>query len=525
MEKQRVEQILKKLRRKIWTERIIDWIINGLAASAVCITIFMIFTHLYTLVYGLKKSLYIFASIMIVALIIGFLKRPKLKETAILGDRLGLNDRLITYLEYREKNTPFIEVFLEDLDFILKNCNFHKKYKLKIGGKKLFLGILLLCISFGIYYLPTENREIVKEKEEINKILKEEASEIKKVIEEEIALDEHKDIQREARDVLKKLEKNLKDTFDFNEAAAEITEAQREAQNIFKKDEEDILEALSGVFQGASAASGDFKNALKSQDIENAIELSKDRTFTHKEQEKILESLKLEEERPHTSRTKEKLNTIKRELENKTFTGNSLKKVLKSSNKSYAMENVEKEILTKLQESKERFLAKSDSGMKNKGGQDRLSTFAEGKETDLSSGETGSREGNELLAGGFGNKAVNSSEGVGGGGSAAYGEGRKTEVFGKQQKNTDTNRLGDAEVSISQITGQKSQSGDITNKFSNEVLAIEGERKDLEGVFMEYRKEGMKYIYRQNIPLGRRELIMKYFTSINGGKANGEENN
>lgn len=525
MKKQRVEQALKKLRRKIWTERIIDWVINGLAASAGCITIFMIFTHLYTLVYGLKKSLYIFALIMIVALIIGLLQRPKLIETAILGDRLGLEDRLITYLEYREENTSFIEVFLEDLDFILKDCNFHKKYKLKIGGKKLFLGILLLFISFGIYYLPTENRERVKEKEEINKILKEEAREIKKVIEEQIALDERKDVQKEAREVLKNLEQNLRDTFDFNEAAAEIAETQRKAQNIFKKDEEDIVEALSGVFQGASAASGDMENALKSKDIENTIELSKDRIFSHKEQEKILESLKLEEKRPHTSRTKEKLNTIKRELENKTFTGNSLKKALKSSNKSHTMENVEKEILNKLQERKERFFAKGDSGIKNKGGQDRLSTFTEGKETDLSSGEASRQEGKELLAGGLGNKAVNSSEGVGGGGSAASGEGTKTGAFGKLQKNTDINRLGDAEVSISQITGQKSEVGDITNKLSNEVLAIEGERKDLEGAFIEYRKEGMGYVYKQNIPLGRRELIMKYFTSINGGKADGEENN
>lgn len=525
MKKHRANLILKRLRRRIWAERILNWIINGMLALGIIIILLMTVIHLYPLVYPLKKAVYVLALVMTVALSIGFLQRPKLRDAACLGDSLGLEDRLITYIEYKEENTPFIKVFLEDLEDILKDHDFLKRYRLRLRSKRLFAGILMICISFGLYCLPTESREVAKEREEINKIVRAEAEEIKKLLEEENALSKDEELQGEARDILEDLEKRLKDTYDFNEAAGEIYNAQRKIEDILKKDHIDTIEALCGAFQGASTANEDLKNALKSGDIESAIKLSKNRSFTDKEQGEMLQGLELEEKRPHTTTTKEKLNAIRKDLEKKSFTGEALAKTIKSLRDREAMENVEKGVLDELKETKERFIAKSDSGMKNMGGQDKVSTFTKGKETDLSSGEASNNQGNELLAGGVGNKAMSNTEGVGGGKGSASGKGTDQGVFGEVERATEANRLGEAEGSISKISGQSSEAGNITSKFSDRALAIEGEKMDLQGALMEYKKEGMKYVYKQNIPVGRRELVMEYFMQLSGGMKDGAKNN
>ncbi|MCT4564911.1 MAG: hypothetical protein N4A68_11460 [Maledivibacter sp.] len=523
MEKHRADLMLKRLRRRIWAEGILNWLINGMLASGIIATLLMAFIHLYPLVYPLKKAVYLLALVMTIALTIGLLQRPKLKDTAYLGDSLGLEDRLITYIEYREENTPLIKVFLEDLEDILKDGDFLKKHRLRLRGKRLFASILMICISLGIYYLPTETRELAKEREEINKIVRGEAQEIKKLLEEDNSLGKDKELQGKARDILEDLERRLKNTYDFNEAAGEIYHAQREIEDIWRKDHIDTLEGLCGALQGASDANKDLKNALKSGDMEGVIKLSKNRSFTDKEQEKMLQGLELEEKRPHTTITKEKLNEIRKDLEKKSFTGEDLARTIKSLRDREALEDLEKGILDELRETKERFIAKSDGGIKNRGGQDKVSTFTQGNKTDLGSGGGSDREGNELLAGGVGNKAMDNTEGVGGGKGFASGKGTDQGIFGEVEGATEANRLGEADGSISRISGQSSKAGNITSKFSNGAVAVEGEKMDLQGALMEYEKEGMKYVYKQNIPVGRRELVMEYFMQINGGMKDGEK--
>ncbi|SKC45770.1 coiled-coil domain-containing protein [Maledivibacter halophilus] len=525
MRKKKIILVLKKLRRKIWIERIINSIIKGLMVFSILIFIFMIFTQIYPVVYGIKKAVYIFIFTMIISILIGIFKRPKLKEAALVGDKFGLEDRLITYIEYKEENTPLMEIFLEDLKYILENFNPLKKYKIKIKVKRLFTGILFICISLGIYYLPTGTRGVAAEREEINKELTEEAREIKKILEEEMASEEDSNIKKEKKEILKDLEKKIERTFDFKDGAGEIANAQRRIEELYERNNEDILRALAGIFQGVSPDHRDLENALMNRDIENTMDLIKNKIFTEIEQKKILENLKAEEKNYYSVETKEELNKIKKKLENKEFSNETLRKSLEEIKEKKALKDMEKDILSELQESKERFFSKSKDGIEAPKGEKKLSALTKGEKADLKSGEKSREESSELLAGGFGNEAQSNTKGIGRGGKSASGEGTGEKAFGELEKNSQDKRLGDDKGDISNIRGEESKTGNIESKSSNEVFAVEGEKKDLRTELIKYENQGMKYIYKQNIPLERKDLVIKYFMEINGGKTNGEENN
>lgn len=514
--------ILKKLRVKIWMNRILDYMIMGLVVSAIVSLLFMMFVHFYPLVYVARRVFYLNLIISTIFVLVGIFKKPKIQDAAAIGDGLGLEDRLITYIEYKEDDSAIVEAFKEDLEYMIMDNPILSRYKFKINFKNLISAILIVLLSGASYFLPSGARELAEERQDINIALRQESENIKRLRESEEASVLDDEIQRELTDTLKELERKLEKTYSFSEAAADISEGQREISELVDRNRSDLVEALSGVFEGSSVNQVEVQPNFRNGNRDNILELNANKGFSKNEQQKILDSLKREMDKPHTLNTKKALEKIRSKLEKGSLSGEELKKVLKSRDGQADIENIKENTLIKLQEAKERLISQGDKGMNNQGGQQRLSTFAEGENIDYRQGESSNDSRSKLLSGGMGNKPVKSTDGIGGGGQRASGEGDKQGLFGEVAKNIESTRIGEEEGEISQIYGEASESGVLIHSESYSALAIEGEIKALKSSLIEFKKEGINYVLKYDIPLHRKELIMEYFKQLNGGKTDGD---
>ncbi|SHJ87666.1 hypothetical protein [Paramaledivibacter caminithermalis] len=517
MQSHPAEKTLKKLKGKIWGERILNLMIQGLLVSSIFLFLSILFSHIYPIVYVFRKVVYMALFILIIFISIGLFKKPLLQEAATIGDSLGLKDRLVTYIEYKDNKSPVVEVFMENLEHIIENMDIVKKYKVKIKFKNLLIAALISSLSLGVYFLPSNARQIAEESEDINKMIKEEAKKIRDIKEKKIdsASD---DASKDLINTLEKLEKKLESCYSFNEAATEISQTQRKIEGIDVRNTYDMIEALSGVFNGTLAMENSFEISLMNDDIDKNLDIGLNTNFSEEDQQKFLKNLKKEMDKPHNSNTKDILKKIEAELANNSLNKEKLKRMIK-----YNKENIEEDTLIKLQEAKERLMAQDDNGMKNQVGDYQFSTFDKGKNMDYRKGEVSDSDENKMFIGGRGNKSVTSSCGIGGGHQRASDEGRGEETLGELDKNSKNERLGDDGSSVSNIYGQINDSGTIIHQVSNKVLAIDGESSILEAALKEFQKDGLKYVYKYKIPLKRRELIMDYFSRLNGGELDGEE--
>ena len=502
-------QVLEKMRRKLWLQNILHWLVNGLLTAAGLLFLFMVAVHLYPVIYVQVKVLYGVTAIITPSLFIGLLLRPSFEEAAAVGDSTGLEERLITFWEYRGADSPVIKMLEEEVQDTILRVDPVSRYRLKIKGKKLLVSAIMFVLAMGIYFLPSETRQVAEKREEVNRQIEKEADKLKKLQQELASQMPGGEDKKELLSTLAELERRLNRSQDYERAAAEVAAAQKDLVQPVGKPTAEDMGTLAGIFAGIGAGHRDLQKALESGNMNRAAELGGEEQFTDLEQEELLRNLKAQMTSIQKSGIKDELTSLQTALEKKALTGEKLKDMLQSMG--------EKE----LQQCKERLLARSDSGMKNSGGEDPLAAFARGEISDYSHGEVSPGLGGDLSTGGTGDSAVNSSQGVGGGGRTASGEGTGESFLGEVRKQEQATRLGEADGQSSQVQGQWDEKGSVIDKTADQVPTVTGEYQSLEKAWVQFREQGLEYVLKQDIPLQRQELVMQYFNRLNGGSSNG----
>ena len=513
-------QVLKKMRRKLWLQNILHWLVNGLLTAAGLVFLLMVAVHWYPVIYVQAKMLYAVTVIITASLFIGLLLRPSLKEAAVVGDSTGLEERLITFWEYRGADSPLIKMLEEEVEDTILRVDPVSRYRLKIKGKKLLISAIVFVLAMGIYFLPSETRQVAEKREEVNRQIEKEADKLNKLQQELASQMPGGEDKKELLTTLAELERRLNRSQDYERAAAEVAAAQKDLVQPVGKPTAQDMRTLSGIFAGIGAGHRDLQKALESGNMNRAAELGGEEQFTDLEQEELLRNLKAQRTSIQKSGIKDELTSLQTALEKKALTGEKLKDVLQSMEEK-ELQQVEEDTLAKLQQSKERLLARSDSGMKNSGGEDPLAAFARGEISDYSHGEVSPGLGGDLAAGGTGDSAVNSSQGVGGGGRTASGEGTGESFLGEVRKQEQATRLREADGQSSQVQGQWDEKGSVIDKTADQVPTVTGEFQSLEKAWVQFREQGLEYVLKQDIPLQRQELVMQYFNQLNGGSSNG----
>lgn len=511
-----LDLVLLKLRRKLWLENVLHWLISGLLVTAGMLFVFVVSAHLYPLLYVPGKALYAGGALMALALAAGLLKRPDLKQAAAAGDRLGLEERLTTYLEYRNREFALGEAFREEAEYAVQNINPLSRYKLSINGKKILAAAILIILAWGIYFLPSETRQAAGEREEINRELQKEAGKIKKIREELPETKDDRENNEQLLSVLKTLERRLSRAGDFDLAAAEVADAQKKlGRSVASQDE--IMQSLAGIFEGTGSGHQVLREALRSGDLEKAVKLSAESQFTDSERKTMLDNLQEAAGAASSPELKSELARLKTALEDNALSGEKLQEALRAVADTGKLFAPEEKVALELQQSKERLLARTNGGINSPGGGDRLAAFAAGETSDYSRAETTGSSGGDLAAGGPGGHHTGSSHGVGGGGNKASGEGNGEGLTGELARREQATRLGEEGAPLSRVQGQLGTEGGMVDKAADRVPTETGELSTPDRVRAEFGEADMEYVLKYPIPLPRRELVMEYFTLLNGG--------
>lgn len=511
----KIDFYLKKLQKKIWLRRFLHIAVTTGLLVSIALLLFMIFLHFTPINLVLNKVRYLLLLGLILILVGVIFKKPSLKETALIGDTLGMQERLITYWEFKNTSLPLLDDLIEETEDRL-NSNFLKQYKVNVNIKKILLSFFIIILSVGIYFIPSTAQQTAWQRQEINKSLKEEVKnvqEIKKELENE---NPENDSENEAfLEELDQLEKQLRKSFTYQEAALQVGHTQKSLSDQFKKNNLSKTE-LTGIFQGlAGREQQELFNALENDDLASLIQTLEETNFSASEQNQMLSNIEELQKKDLLSKG-EQLAELKNSLEKGADSAKKLANLLKEQQaKKKAWEKVA-ESETKLQSMKERLLAKSGDGFKGLGGQEKNSEYALGENDNLEQGELTEENSQEIALGKMGNKSMSSSTGKGGGEDISASQ-KRDAAFGDIAKEAGQGtNLQSQEESI--IQGEWEETGKIVNRDVDDVIAVEGESTDLPTLYKQFQKEKSAYVYKFNIPLEDKDLVHQYFNQLSGGQ-------
>lgn len=521
-----VFQTVKKLRGKLWLDGILKCLSNGLLASGIGAIGIALAVHGITLVQAPQKIAWLMVFCIITGLVFGLLRRPGLHIAAEAGDGLGLSDRLTTYIEYADRDSPVLEAFREDTREALLVFQPLNRYRVTPGGKKLLMAFLLLLVAGVILFIPSAGTKAAAQKQEINAALQEEARHLAQFREEarqeaaEAPEEERLLQQNQAFELLKHLEEKLAESLDYDESATQVGEAQKELTALQENRTAEALKGLAGVFDGLGAGSADLQKALQKGVAEAGVRAAQNQVFTREEQARILanaEALTRNKGGENNTLPDEALEMIKTAAGEGTLNGPKLAQALQKAAQSGKQTKFEAEAEVRLQQLKERLLTKGQQGFKSFGQEQQSRLFTEGDNEGRQQGEPGEGAPSALAQGEKGNMPAHNPYAKGGqgdfGGSPEPGENRT----GQLAKKAGTNPTESKDGKTVEVQGSwQADQGQIRDQQTDKALEVQGEFKDRGTLTREFQETGMDYVNKYNIPGDEKPLVLEYFNRLKG---------
>lgn len=147
MSESTVESAIRKLRNRMWLENIVESLVITLLISSVCILLLSVLGHFTVIVHVFSKEAFLLAASCVAGTAVGLARRPGMKRAAQVGDRLGLQDRLITYLEYRDRSGAVLSAFRRELGEVLARRSPVDMYPVNFRWKRVLAAVLISAVA------------------------------------------------------------------------------------------------------------------------------------------------------------------------------------------------------------------------------------------------------------------------------------------------------------------------------------------------------------------------------------------
>lgn len=516
MKSLRIDKQLKKLRRKIWMNKTIQIISYMFLLGGIAVFICMLLGHLYGMVYPIQKGMKLLWVFSFMGILAGVCSRPTLHHAATIGDEIGLEDRLKTYLEYINEENPLAACFKEEVEDKLEGFELLKKYNFYIPIKGILLSVVILFLSFGFSFVPSRGWEAAQEKVNINKSLRAEIGKIKEMerkIESEAEDKDdvnHEDF-KEIINPLQELRKKLEETFSYKDGALEIVAAQEKIKAYEQVQNRRNRELFSGLFQDLEKSHSAMTSAFSEGNTGEALALLENTSFTEKEQERILHNLNELENRINKEDFKNSLKQMQTQGKEGSLEGKNLINMLEDLKYMQKLQ-LAQDTVFQLDSMKERTLAKTIEEIDSVNGDYHQANEGNGKRDEMGDGEQTNHGVNEIALGNEGNQSMNQADGVGGSGGRADGEGGRAQEGQVARKENETKLEEKGKQDY--LQGIWNENGKLTERKSSQVIEIEGSSQSLSVLQKTFQQEGMDYVTKQEIPLEHRSLVVEYFEKI-----------
>ncbi len=444
-----------------------------------------------------------------------------MKRAAQVGDRLGLQDRLITYLEYRDRSGAVLSAFRRELGEVLARRSPVDMYPVNFRWKRVLAAVLISAVAACVLFAPSPHMEEARFKEAVNNELRQEAENVA-IIKTALAEEAGKRGESFGRffdervALLANLERELNKSYSYREAALQVADTLKELERLGTGIAGEDMKGLAGIIEGTGDKNADTAGLFKLGDAAGVARALQNMNFSEAESRVMLENTnRLLKDPERTQAQKQVLQNIKTGLAQQDFNGQKLSEALRTPPGDRDAGGVP-EVDTKLESMKERLLAKSGDGFESQRGGSKGTMFTDGGSSDLKEGEITNREAASVAQGDTGSQAAKNPDAVGGGtpGSGG-GEAGRAGLLARSEEPVFAG--GDAAGNLQELQGRwQEEGGRLTERLSNRVIGLEGESGGRETLYVEFVEDGMTYMDKFAIPPGQRELVLEYFKKLNG---------
>lgn len=519
---------LKKLRRWIFFKNFINYIgiccsIGLLAGGALsCIACFI--PWYYANYFSVAAVL----TGVLVGIIISVIKKPKLKDAALICDKTGLEERTVTALEYMDDDGNFAKIQRKDAWNHLKGISIKEYFPVNFNWKKcvFFIGTLVFCIVAMV--MPSKAKDEAKNMHNVAKIAERETKkieEVKKEIEsnKKISESEKQEINEIVKDITKELdEADSKEDIKKAVQRAEVklnkmsqksdnntlkSELNKLADNLEKDINSESIQTQKNVLESAKALRNKINDIASKTDSKGNVNVSKS------DLEEMAEALnKLNEQNSENSIDTSDVETLMNQLSNNTMTEEALNDALDSL---ATIEESANSLLSQLNTSN------SSQNQQSASSQNQQSASSQNSNQNSNGNGQSQNSGNGQKSGaganGQGNSGQSGNNGSGSGGKGNNGLGMNYgSKYGSESDDEDKgeyvyvpNEQGDDE----NLTGKKSKGQQYTTKGGN-ALTWAGNKASLNQVISQYQNEAEANLSNSSYPPSIQEVIKSYFDNL-----------
>lgn len=526
-----IKKQLLKIKSRLYLILLTKYILLSVILSFLVVSVLLIVSKFYPIYITINVIYYIVIGALLIAFLISLFIIPSDNSCAKKVDSLGLNERVITALEFKEDDTQFALLVKEDTLKHLSNFNIKKQISFNISKRYLITPFILLCFLVILYIIPNPmgDRALLKhklnigKKEEVQKIVK-----VEKDIKNNVKLDSWK--KTELLNKLEDLKKEVKFSKNENDINKALQKSEKKLEalkdNYTDENLNKLIEALKK--NDATKDIGELlKNGNKEQAKKEIEKLSQSlKNMTKDERKDLADSLsKLANEIKDNKELQDALISAAKGIENLDLSGldgeiselsNSVAKLMEDSELNEAIEKISKEMAQAQNDLQDKSENKSQGGISDEDGG--AISGNQGQNPGNNSGNNGSggSGGNGGTQGGNGTDLGQENPNVSGTPQNGNGIGKKTsseKKIGEYEKIfTPRNLGGDGEKS--EIKGQKNSTGSSSVTKSNEPNAVIGDLVPYNSVIGEYKKSAQSSVENDVIPDNMKDIVKDYFTSL-----------
>lgn len=457
-----------------------------------------------------------FGGILLIGLIYWLCRLPKEREAAVMGDLAGMEERLTTHLEIRDRSDMMSRLQQQDTAERLRSFSIPDRLPLQNYSRWYVVTGLCLVVALLCALYPTPAKQLAAERHALSVVKKEAVEKLdraEKKLEEQAGegkLEESE--QKRLQDILNMAKKEIK----ASQGQGELRKAQERLETKLVNSlpnslDDKTAEHLQPLVQNQNLkAMAEYQQALEqlaesSETIANAQQaLQSLGELLEKEQKQAL-IRQLNQAMADGMISQEELEEALQSLEdaNASYTQTKLSQAGKTSTSATDQVNHSEQLFSE-NPSGERQNQKSGSG---KG-------TGSGTGNDNGSGNgTGSSNGNSY-GNGTGN-GIGSGEGNGAGFGGGYSSGSEQGMQRKDPaKEAEQVWIPEETGEDENLTGQKQGSSSTRRKSDHSGTARAGKKSDLGAVSGQYEKKAYSKIQKQKIPDSMEDLVKEYFSSL-----------
>lgn len=509
-----IDRALSRLRWKLWQNRMVQAMCVGAVASGIWILTIGGISLFIPLLYNGTKAWVGSAVLFGGSLLYSACRRPSLRDAAICGDALGMEDRLITYLEYRHCDSPMVLLFIEETKKALSVVQPVAHWHMCLNKKWLTYAVILLLVGISAWFVPAPAREAASDREKIDKRIQAEREHVQKLRNDISAAAEIHNRQQMEK-TLASLQGELAHSTSYQEAAKAVADAKKAIVQGNAQGSGPLASVAYAMLQGTDFPDTGMSRTEMMQ-WARSLTGNDQVPFPNGVQQKMLQNVEKIKKDLNSSPVPDALQSAYEQLQNHQMTPSDLEKLLDVQSQVGMPAPETEKIAGKLEQIQERLLALDAAASEGKAGETPVSSLAFGNQSGLTNGEQVHTNGTEAIAAGGGGMQVRqSSNGTGGFGSA--GQHKPATHPHNMVKGEEATRLAGTS-SPSLLRGSLGKEGDIREREAVNVWAESGGSGPLGQAWATFQKNGMEYVNRQDIPLAREQVIEHYFAQLSGGK-------